>query len=815
MARFIRWFDDVSLGDVSLVGGKTASLGELYRLLGDGPLRVPNGFSVTADAYSAVLDEGGLRDAIRRRLAAVTKQDLAGLAAAAHEVRHLIVDRPLPAALADEIRAAYRRLAGGGPEPAVAVRSSATAEDLPEASFAGQHESFVGVRGAEAVVDACRACIASLFTDRAVSYRIDKGFDHMAVRLSVAVQRMVAADDGASGIAFTIDPDSGFRDVVLINGAFGLGEAVVKGQLDPDEFWVFKPTLARGLDPILRRVAARKTWKLVRGPDGAPERRELGEDQQRRLCLTDDEVVALARCAVQIEQHYSAARGEPTPMDVEWARDGEDGRLYLLQARPETVHRAPRRVRAEVYALEPGVARERLVSGKAVGQRIGSGRVRLLRDARRLADFQTGEVLVAPVTDPDWEPIMKRAAAIVTDHGGRTCHAAIVSRELGVPCIVGTERATGTLRDGAPVTVSCAEGETGWVYRGALPFERREVDLAALALPRTSLMLNVANPDEAFTLAALPARGVGLARIEFIIASAVRVHPLALLHPERVVDADERRQVEGLIADASDPGRWFVDRLAEGVAMIAAAFHPRDVIVRLSDFKTNEYARLLGGASFEPPEENPMLGFRGAFRYTHPLYAEAFALECRAMRRVREAMGLDNVKIMVPFCRTPAEGERTLAAMAREGLRRGENGLEVYVMCEIPSNVLRAEEFARVFDGFSIGSNDLTQLVLGVDRDSELVAPVFDERDPAVLAMVASVIEAARRAGRKIGICGQAPSDYPEFMRFLVEHGIDSVSLNRDALVRGIEIALAAEAAAGGAARRAAEAERGGEPEEE
>jgi len=805
-ARFVRWFGDISLRDVPLVGGKTASLGELRRLLGDGPLTVPDGFAVTADAYTAILAEGGLRERITRLLAPVGKADLAALRAAAAAVRRLILERELPPEIAGEIRAAYRRLASeGGGEPTVAVRSSATAEDLPEASFAGQHESFLGVRGEEALLDSCRACLASLFTDRAVSYRLDQGFDHLAVRLSIAVQRMVRADDGASGVLFTIDPDTGFRDVILINGAWGLGEAVVKGQLDPDEYWVFKPTLALGFDPILRRVAATKEWKLVGGPGGTPIRRDVPEAERRALCLGDDEVVALARCALRVEEHYSAFHGRATPMDLEWARDGVDGRLYLLQARPETVHRAERHARVEVYTLAADAARDEIVSGKAVGQRIGSGRVRLLVGARVPADFQDGDVLVAPITDPDWEPIMKRAAAIVTDHGGRTCHAAIVSRELGVPCIVGTEQATTLLRDGDTVTVSCAEGETGSVYRGALPFERREVELAGLPVPRTALLLNVGNPDDAFRVAQLPSAGVGLARIEFIIASSVRVHPLALLEPTRVTDAATRAQIEALITDPSDPGRWFVEQLAAGIAVIAAAFYPREVIVRLSDFKTNEYARLLGGSAFEPHEENPMLGFRGAFRYTHPLYAPGFALECRALRHVRQAMGLHNVKLMIPFCRTPAEGERALAAMAEHGLRRGEDGLEVYVMCEIPSNVLRAREFARVFDGFSIGSNDLTQLVLGVDRDSELVAAVFDERDPAVLSMIGTVIAAAHQAGSKIGICGQAPSDYPEFTRFLVERGIDSISLNPDALLRGLETVLAAERAvgAGGSGRAA------------
>jgi len=810
---FIRWFEEISLADVGLVGGKTASLGELSRLLADGDLRVPEGFAVTADAYAAILDADGVRDAIAALLGPVTKSNLAGLADAAHEVRCILLNRELPPALVDQVRSAYRQLAERlGELPSVAVRSSATAEDLPEASFAGQHESFLGVRGEDALIEACRACFASLFTDRAVSYRLDKGFDHMAVRLSVAVQRMVAADDGASGVAFTIDPDSGFRDVVLINAAWGLGEAVVKGRIDPDEFWVFKPSLRSGLDAILRRVVGDKSWRLVRGADG-PERRDVPEVQRRMLCLADAEVEAIARCALRVEEHYAAVRGAPTPMDLEWARDGRDGRLYVLQARPETVHRGATRAVAEVFTLDRSAPRDKILAGKAVGQRIGSGRVRLMTEATQLAAFQPGEVLVAPVTDPDWEPVMKRAAAIVTDHGGRTCHAAIVSRELGVPCIVGSERATELLHDGDLVTISCAEGETGWVYRGAVPFAHSEVDLRALAKPRTPLLLNVGNPEEAFRLAALPAEGVGLARLEFIIASAVRVHPLALLHPERVRDAATRREVERLITDPRDPGRWFVDRLAEGVATIAAAFHPRDVIVRLSDFKTNEYARLVGGESFEPAEENPMLGFRGAFRYTHPAYAEAFALECRAIRRVRERMGLRNVKLMIPFCRTPEEGERALEAMARAGLSRGVDGLEVYVMCELPSNVLRAAEFARVFDGFSIGSNDLTQLVLGVDRDSELVAPVFDERDPAVLAMVESVIAAAHRAGRKIGICGQAPSDYPEFMRFLIERGIDSVSLNPDPLLHGSGIGGEAEACGG--SRGAPRIERSGRPSDE
>jgi pyruvate,water dikinase len=788
MATYIRPFREIGLADVPLVGGKTASLGELYNKLSAAGVRVPDGFAITAAAYDALLEAGGLRPRIAAALAGVDGRDVAALAEAGATIRAWIRSTPLPAEVEAGIVEAYRALAGG-PEPAlaVAVRSSATAEDLPQASFAGQQETYLGVRGVAALVDACRRCFASLFTDRAIAYRIDRGFDHLAVRLSIAVQRMVRADLGAAGVMFTLDPESGFRDVVLINAAYGLGEAVVGGRLDPDEFVVFKPTLHLGDRAILRRTLGRKEWKLV-SADGATRRVEVDRAARARPSLDDGDVVELAHFGAAIEAHYGR------PMDIEWAKDGEDGRIYILQARPETVHRTERRAVIEVFEIAHGAPRERLVSGRAVGQKIGAGRARLLRDVRALERFEPGDVLVAPVTDPDWEPIMKRAAAIVTDRGGRTCHAAIVSRELGVPCVVGTERGTAVIGDGETVTVSCAEGETGVVYRGAVPFERRPVDLAALPRTSTAVMLNVGSPAEAFRLAALPSAGVGLARIEFIIANTVRVHPLALLHPERVTEPGARALIDELAAGLADRGEYFVARLAEGVATIAAAFHPKDVIVRLSDFKTNEYAGLIGGRVFEPVEENPMLGFRGAFRYCHPRYEEAFALECRAMRRVREEMGLLNVKLMIPFCRTPDEGRRVLEAMARHGLRRGEHDLEVYVMCEIPSNVLLAREFAELFDGFSIGSNDLTQLVLGVDRDSELVAPVFDERNPAVLAMIGDVIATARRAGRAVGICGQAPSDYPEFTRFLVERGITSVSLNADALVRGIETVAAAEA---------------------
>ena len=792
--RYIRWFRDIKLSDIAQVGGKTASLGELYNELGGEGVRVPNGFALTADAYRAMLDADGLRERVGAILSGVTGLDVTAVAAAGAELRRLVATAPMPPGLEAGVIAAYRELGREyGSEPTVAVRSSATAEDLPQASFAGQHESYLGVRGEAALLTACRHCFASIFTDRAIVYRIQNGFDHLSVLLSVAVQKMVVSERASSGVMFTLDPDSGFRDVVLINGAFGLGEAVVQGQLDPDEFWIFKPTLRTGHQSLLKRKIARKAWKLVSGT-GGPERAEVPAELQLTASLSDEEALALGRLAVGIEEHYSHKAGRSVPMDIEWAKDADDGRLYILQARPETVHRAERRAVIEVFSLTPGIPRERLATGAAIGQRIGVGPTRLLRDPHDLVAFQAGEVLVASMTDPDWEPIMKRAAAIVTDRGGRTCHAAIVSRELGVPCVVGTGNGTEALATGQIVTVSCAEGEAGSVYRGTLPFERKQVDLTTLPKTRTRVMLNVGNPGEAFRLAALPNDGVGLARIEFIIGSFVRIHPLALLHPERVGDTKVRAEIEALTQGYADRGEYFVDRLAEGVGIIAAAFYPKDVIVRLSDFKSNEYAGLLGGRDFEPVEGNPMLGFRGAFRYAHPRYRDAFALECRALRRVREQMGLTNVKLMVPFCRTPREGQSVLDLLAANGLKRGDNGLEVYVMAEIPANAILADAFAALFDGFSIGSNDLTQLVLGVDRDSELVAPEFDELNPAVLSAISSIIDGARRAGRKVGICGQAPSDYPEMVRFLVDKGITSISLNPDAVVRGREAVAAAEA---------------------
>jgi pyruvate,water dikinase len=790
--RFIRWFREIGLADVGTVGGKNASLGELYRELTSAGIRVPHGFAVTAEAYRHFLRAGGLEGEIRSALRGLDTRDLSALADRGRTIREAILARPLPDDLRQEIAAAYAELGREyGPDTDTAVRSSATAEDLPTASFAGQQESFLNVRGERELLDACRKCIASLFTDRAISYRVDKGFDHLAVALSVGVQKMVRSDLGAAGVLFTLDTETGFPDVVLINGAYGLGESVVKGRVDPDEWLVFKPTLKAGHRPILKRAVGAKQEKLVYATRRSSTRVvPVPADDRGRLCLTDDEVLTLARWGCLIEDHYSRKAGRPTPMDVEWAKDGRTGELFVLQARPETVHALARKAVREVYTLD--ASGPVLLTGRSVGEKIGAGPVRVVKDVEGLKAFKPGEVLVADMTDPDWEPTMKMAAAIVTDRGGRTCHAAIVSREIGVPCVVGT--GTGTaLKDGRLVTVSCAGGEVGVVYDGALRFTRKELDLGSFARPRTKVMVNAGNPDQAFALASLPCDGVGLAREEFIISSAIQVHPLALVHFDTLPDSPARRKIAELTRNHPDRPSYFVERLAEGVGRIAAAFYPREVIVRLSDFKTNEYAGLLGGEPFEPKEENPMIGFRGASRYYDPRYREGFLLECRAMRLVRETMGLTNVKLMVPFCRTVAEGRRVLEVMAEAGLRRGENGLEVYVMCEIPSNVILAEEFAEVFDGFSIGSNDLTQLTLGLDRDSDIVAHLFDERDAAVKALVADVIRRAKACGRKVGICGQAPSDYPEFARFLVECGIDSISLNPDTVLKTTQVIADAE----------------------
>jgi pyruvate,water dikinase len=776
--RYVLPLEEVSLARVAEVGGKNASLGEMIRELGAAGIRVPPGFALTAAAFRAHLTRNRLEAAVYAPLEGLDIGDVEKLAEAAEGIRERIRRAPLPAEITREVERAYAELSArcGEAETDVAVRSSATAEDLPGASFAGQQETYLNVRGREALLRAVVDCMASLFTDRAIVYRVHSGFEHRAVALSVGVQKMVRSDLGSAGVAFTLDTESGSREVVLINAAFGLGETVVKGRIDPDEFWVHKETLRRGFRPIIRRQRGDKRVKLVYAEGGSRSVVEVPvpAPQQLRFALSDDEVLALARWALRIEEHYGR------PMDIEWARDGQTGELFVVQARPETVHAQRSAPALRVYRL-----RERarvLARGRAVGSSIGAGPVRIVRTKDELAAFRDGEVLVAEMTDPDWEPALRRAAAIATDRGGRACHAAIVARELGLPCVVGTGSATRDLRDGHNVTVSCAEGDEGRVYEGLLRFEREEIDPAKLPAPRVPVQLNFGNPEIAFAAAQLPSAGVGLARIEFIVSSWVGVHPMALAHPERVSDPDARARIRKLTAGYASPAELLVDRLASGVAQIAAAFHPRPVLVRFSDFKTNEYAGLVGGRDFEPVEANPMLGFRGASRYYDERYRDGFALECAALRRVREEMGLANVRLMIPFCRTLGEARKVLAELERNGLRRGRDGLEVWVMCEIPNNVLLADELSELFDGFSIGSNDLTQLTLGIDRDSELLAPLFDERDPGVARFIRMVIEAAHRRGRPVGFCGQAPSDHPEFAAFLVEAGIDSISVTPDSL---------------------------------
>lgn len=782
--RFFRWFDEIGLEDLALVGGKNASLGELTRALGK-TSKVPEGFAVTSEAYRRFVAKDGLWARLMQVLDATNWKDPKAAGPASALLRDLVLSAPLPDGLETDIAIAYQRLEQQfGRGVAVAARSSATAEDLPNASFAGVHESFLNVRGTKALIEAIRACFASLFSERAISYRIDKGFPHRSVALSVGVQRMIRADKASSGVIFTLDTESGSRDVVLVSGVWGLGEAIVQGIADPDEFLVHKPTLRQGFELVLRSRIGAKQVRLVYGSrsDGG---RTKWKHVPRRLreapCLADDEVIELAKQALAIEQHYSEFHARAMPMDIEWAKDGPGGDLYIIQARPETVHAVANQNAIKLYRLTgdgPVIA-----SGQAVGQGIAAGPVRFVADKQELAQLLPGEVLVAATTAPDWEAAMKRAAAIVTEHGGRTCHAAIVARELGIPAIIGATGALKALKPGQQVTVSCAEGEIGRVRDGDVPFAIDAVNVDAIRPEGVEIMVNIANPDLAFRTAALPVSGVGLARIEFIVSDAIRAHPMALLFPERVGKPAIRRQLVALWKGHANGADYFIERLAEGISVIAAAFYPRAVIVRTSDLKSNEYAGLLGGADFELTESNPMIGFRGASRYIHPSYQPAFELECQAIRRVRDRMGLTNVVAMIPFCRTLAEANQVLDIMARQGLNRGENGLQVYIMSEIPSNALLADQFAKLFDGFSIGSNDLTQLTLGIDRDSEVLAPSFDEEDPAVLRLIALTIEGAHRAGRKCGICGQAPSDRPAFARWLIERGIDSISLNPDSVL--------------------------------
>lgn len=791
----VRWFGEIRADDLAAVGGKNASLGEMYSVLSGQGVRVPNGFALTADVYRSALTAAGAWPRLAEVLQGVGADDVDRLAVAAAEARSIVYHATATDTVCSLIVDNYRKLeVEYGAGVAVAVRSSATAEDLPTASFAGQHESFLNIRGPDELVEACRRCLASVFTDRAIVYRNANGFDHLKIGLSVGIMKMVRADLAASGVAFTLDTETGFRDVVFVTGVWGLGESIVQGKVDPDEFYVHKPTFRAGSRCVLRRALAGKQRQLIYGEGGVSGSTlyvDTPPDKRERFCLSDAEVLTLAGCAMRIEEHYSRLADEPRPMDIEWAKDGPEGELYIVQARPETV--VSRRPAAAIETYKLAALGPAIVEGRAVGEKAAAGTVRLVSGPADLASFRAGDVLVAAVTSPDWEPVMKKAAAIVTDRGGRTCHAAIVAREHGIPAIVGATGATSVLKDGTPVTVSCAEGEVGRVYAGLLPIDISRTDTMSLARPRTPIMVNLGNPDLAFKTAMRPNDGVGLARMEFIISNQIGVHPMALACPDRVTARADRDQISRLTRRHAKPEQFFVERLSEGIGTIAAAFHPKPVIVRLSDFKTNEYAKLIGGADFEPREENPMLGFRGAARYAHPAYAQGFALECAALRRVREDMGLANVRIMVPFCRRVDEASRVIEALAVNGLRRGDKGLEIYVMCEIPNNVIQIDAFARLFDGFSIGSNDLTQLVLGVDRDSEMVSFDFDERDPGVLEMLRLAVMGAHRNGRHVGICGEAPANYPAIASFLTGLGIDSISVNPESVARTREVVYDAE----------------------
>ncbi|MFP3983453.1 MAG: phosphoenolpyruvate synthase [Desulfurivibrionaceae bacterium] len=792
---FILWFDEIGIGDVALVGGKNASLGEMHQKLTEKGVAVPDGFAITAYAYRYLLKKAGIEEEIRQVLSDLDTSDMQNLSERGEKVRNIIRHAKFPDELRQAIIEAYRKLEGEYNENVdVAVRSSATAEDLPDASFAGQQETYLNVHGPENLIENCRKCFASLFTNRAISYRHDKGFGQFDVYLSITVQKMARSDSASSGVIFSIDTESGFQDAVFITASWGLGENVVQGAVNPDEYYVFKPTLKEGKRPIVSKRVGSKEIKMIYidDPDSEDyvENVETTPEERGKYVLTNDDILKLAEWACIIEDHYGKA------MDIEWAKDGDGvnigtGRLFIVQARPETVHSQVDQKTLKTYKLkESGNV---VIEGQAVGNRIGSGKVNVINEVKDIADFQKGQVLVTDMTDPDWEPIMKIAGAIVTNRGGRTCHAAIISRELGIPCVIGTVNGTEVIKSGQEVTVSCSEGETGYIYEGLLDYEIESLDLDSLPDTKTKIMMNVGIPEKAFVEGQIPNDGVGLAREEFIINSHISIHPMALYYFE---DLKKKAENDSRIAEVvskieakttaypDDKKEFFIETLAEGVARIAAGFYPKDVIVRLSDFKSNEYANLIGGYLYEPQESNPMIGWRGASRYYDPKYRPAFELECKALKKARDEMGMSNIKLMVPFCRTPEEGQRVIEVMRDCGLVQGENGLELYVMCEIPSNVVAADGFADIFDGFSIGSNDLTQLTLGLDRDSDLVAHIFDERNEAVKTMVKMVIDTAKRRGRKIGICGQAPSDFPEFATFLVECGIDSMSLIPDTVIK-------------------------------
>ncbi len=788
----VLWLSDVTIEDIPLVGGKNASLGEMIRNLSPMGINIPDGFVVTSKAYERFIEFNNLKKKIGDILETINYDDVADLHKKAYLIRELIKGGEFPPDLEELIKEYYSKLSEkyGMHAADVAVRSSATAEDLPDASFAGQQETYLNVVGAENVLTAIKKCFASLFTDRAISYRKSFGFDSFSVGIAVGIQKMVRSDLGASGVMFTLDTESGFRDVVVINAIYGLGELIVQGVVTPDEYMVFKPTLMQGYSAIIEKKLGRKDRKMVYG---AKEERtkiiNVALTDQKKFALSDDEILKLARWGIMIEEHYSKKKGKWTPMDIEWAKDGKLGELFIVQARPETVHSRKENKILKIWNIledEEERAKKRIVSGIAVGDKIATGRVRILYNLEDASDFKEGEILVTDITDPDWEPIMKKASAIITNRGGRTAHAAIVARELGIPAVVGTGNATEILENGMEVTVSCAEGEIGYVYKGKVEYEVQEVNLEDMPKPKTKIMMNIGNPETAFRNSFIPNDGVGLAREEFIIANYIKIHPLALLKFDELKEKDEELadEIESLTFGYDDKAQYFVKKLSYGIAKIAAAFYPNPVIVRFSDFKSNEYANLLGGQHFEPKEENPMLGWRGASRYYSDIYKEAFALECKAILRVRNKMGLTNVKVMVPFCRTPEEGKKVIEVMEEYGLKRGENGLEIYVMAEIPSNIVLADHFAEIFDGFSIGSNDLTQLTLGIDRDSGLVAHLYDERNEAVKRLISQLISVAKEKGKKVGICGQAPSDFPEFAQFLVEQGIDSISLNPDSVLK-------------------------------
>jgi pyruvate,water dikinase len=768
-------FEKLGRHDVETVGGKNSSLGEMISHLAKLGVSVPTGFATTAQAYRDFLKHEGLADRIAKELSSLNVDDVAKLTTAGAKIRSWILATPFPAQLERDILASFDQLSGGV-DISVAVRSSATAEDLPDASFAGQQETFLNVRGKEALLKSVHEVFASLFNDRAIAYRVHQGFAHEQVALSAGIQHMVRSDRGSSGVMFTLDTDSGFRDVVFITAAYGLGETVVQGAVNPDEFYVYKPTLRAGKSPIVRRTLGAKAIKMIYG-DGSPGKRTITVDvsapERAKFSITDADILELAKQALTIEQHYGC------PMDIEWGKDGESGKIFILQARPETVQsRAGRTVQRFTLKNKSKV----IATGRAIGQRIGSGPARIIHDVKEMARVQSGDVLVADMTDPDWEPVMKRASAIVTNRGGRTCHAAIIARELGIPAVVGCGNATELIKEGQAITVSCAEGDTGFIYDGTLQFEQKNIELDSLPEIPVKIMMNVGNPDRAFDFAAIPHRGVGLARLEFIINRMIGVHPRALLDFDSL-SAELRQTISRQMSGYASPVEFFIEKLCEGVGTIAAAFAPEPVIVRLSDFKSNEYANLIGGRQYEPHEENPMIGFRGAARYVDESFRPCFELECRALKRVREQMGLTNVQIMVPFVRTVKEAEQVVELLAQNGLRRGENGLKVIMMCELPTNALLAERYLKFFDGMSIGSNDMTQLTLGLDRDSAIIAKHFDERDDAVKALLAMAISACRKAGKYIGICGQGPTDHPDFARWLLEQGIDSISLNPDSVV--------------------------------